>query len=300
MEAAHRREMNFSFCLGGNLYASNPDLQYAEECMNRIRTVLYLSTTLNTGHAFGRGEEETIILPVLPRDEEPQPTTQESMFSYVRLSDGGSARLAGPRSEVSILAELATRVFSSECPVDFNALRSHAEIRELIGELVPGYEGMLGIDRDRQEFHVVGRAVSDYQFPTESGRAKFHSPPLPAREISEGQYRLMTVRSEGQFNSVVYDEEDLYRGQERRDVILMNGDDMRRQGLNTDDHVRICSECGELRMYLVREYDIRSGNVMMYYPEANVLVPHTTDPLSKTPGFKSAIVSVTAERTSRV
>ena len=32
----------------------------------------------------------------------------------------------------------------------------------------------------------------------------------------------MTVRSEGQFNTVVYEEEDLYRGQDRRDVILMN------------------------------------------------------------------------------
>ncbi len=32
----------------------------------------------------------------------------------------------------------------------------------------------------------------------------------------------MTVRSEGQFNTVVYEEEDIYRGQDRRDVILMN------------------------------------------------------------------------------
>ena len=31
----------------------------------------------------------------------------------------------------------------------------------------------------------------------------------------------MTVRSEGQFNTVVYEEEDIYRAQERRDVILM-------------------------------------------------------------------------------
>ena len=32
----------------------------------------------------------------------------------------------------------------------------------------------------------------------------------------------MTVRSEGQFNTVVYEEEDLYRGQTRRDVILLH------------------------------------------------------------------------------
>ncbi len=72
--------------------------------------LVYLSTTLNTGHAFGLARE-TIILPVLARDEEPQPTTQESMFNYVRLSDGGPARHAGPRSEVEVIATLAEKVF---------------------------------------------------------------------------------------------------------------------------------------------------------------------------------------------
>ncbi len=66
----------------------------------------YLSTTLNTGHAHGLASE-TIILPVLARDEEPQPTTQESMFNYVRLSDGGPRRHEGPRSEVDVIASIA-------------------------------------------------------------------------------------------------------------------------------------------------------------------------------------------------
>jgi hypothetical protein len=30
----------------------------------------------------------------------------------------------------------------------------------------------------------------------------------------------------------------------------------------------------------------------MYFPEANVLVPQTTDPASRTPGFKSVVVTV--------
>jgi hypothetical protein len=32
--------------------------------------------------------------------------------------------------------------------------------------------------------------------------------------------------------------------------------------------------------------DIRAGNLAMYYPEANVLVPRRLDPVSKTPSFK--------------
>ena len=42
----------------------------------------------------------------------------------------------------------------------------------------------------------------------------------------------MTVRSEGQFNTVVYEEEDIYRGQERRDVIMIHPSDMERMGLD--------------------------------------------------------------------
>ena len=295
MNAAYRGEMDFSLCLGGNLYGSNPDLKYAEESMSRLQTLVYMSTTLNTGHAWGRGAE-TLILPVLPRDEEPQPTTQESMFSYVRLSDGGAARFDGPRSEVSVLSDVAQRVFDPDCGVDFERLKSHAALQQLIGELVPGYEGMTGIKSDQQEFHVTGRAIEKYNFPTESGKARFHAPPLPQRDFAQDEFRLMTVRSEGQFNSVVYEEADLYRGQDRRDVVLMNADDIRQLGLTVDQHIRVRSETGELRMLLVREYDVRAGNVLMYYPEANVLVPNSVDPLSKTPGFKSTKVTIRAEQ----
>jgi len=77
---------------------------------SRIDTVVYLNTSLNTGPCRRPRAEETIILPVLARDEEPEPSTQESMFSYVRLSDGGMPRHVGPRAEVEIISDLAQRV----------------------------------------------------------------------------------------------------------------------------------------------------------------------------------------------
>jgi molybdopterin-dependent oxidoreductase alpha subunit len=294
MEAAHRREMDFALCLGGNLYGSNPDARYAYDALRNLRTIVHMSTTLNTGHAWGTGEE-TFLLPVLPRDEETQPTTQESMFSYVRLSDGGISRFGDVRSEVSILTAIGQRLFAEDSRLDWTRLESHSAVRELIAELIPGYEGLKDIDRTKQEFHVPGRAVDEYRFPTASGRAKFHAIPLPERAATNGQLTLMTVRSEGHFNSVVYDEEDIYRGQERRDVILMNRSDIDRLGLKVDQRVRIRSAGGEMRYILVRAFDVRAGNAIMYYPEANVLVPHAVDPLSKTPGFKSVAVTVEAE-----
>lgn len=238
MDAASRGEMRAALCLGGNLFGSNPDARFAEDAMQKLDLVAYLSTTLNTGHAWGRAKE-TLILPVLPRDEEPQPTTQESMFSFVRLSAGGPSRVAAARSEVSILVEIARRVLGESVAgsLNWSDLHSHSAVRKLIAELIPGLEQIADIDQAKQEFHIPGRDLASRTFPTPSGRAKFQTASLPPPP--DGRMRLMTVRSEGQFNSVVYDEEDIYRGQERRDVILLSQVDLDRLGLQPDQRVRV-------------------------------------------------------------
>ena len=105
----------------------------------------------------------------------------------------------------------------------------------------------------------------------------------------------MTVRSEGQFNTVVYEDADIYRGQDRRDVILMNPQDIRRLGLHPNQSVRIESATGHMDSILVRDYsEIKEGNCLMYYPEANVLVSRHVDPQSRTPAFKGELVRVVA------
>jgi molybdopterin-dependent oxidoreductase alpha subunit len=291
MQAADRGAMRSALCLGGNLFGSNPDARYAHRALAKLELVTYLNTTLNTGHAWGRGRE-TLVLPVRARDEEPQATTQESMFNFVRLSDGQQARLQGPRSETEVIASVARQVLGDASPVDWQALQRHCQVREMIAGVIPGYEPIGAIDDTRQEFHIEGRILLQARFPTPTGRASFAVTPIPGLPGTENQLRLMTVRSEGQFNTVVYEEQDAYRGQERRDVILMNRTDIARLGLRVDQRVIVRSSVGEMARILVREYDVRAGNALMYYPEANVLVPTTTDPLSKTPAFKCVLITV--------
>ncbi|MCA9095843.1 MAG: molybdopterin-dependent oxidoreductase, partial [Planctomycetaceae bacterium] len=171
MDAADRGEMDVALCLGGNLHGSNPDAVAAERALSKLKLVTYLSTTLNTGHAWGRAKE-TLILPVLPRDEERQSTTQESMFSFVRLSDGGRPRYEGPRSEVSLLTHLGQKVLDRNSPIDWKRLERHDSIRELIGELIPGFEAISDIGRSKKEFHIPDRHINSTKFPTASGKAK--------------------------------------------------------------------------------------------------------------------------------
>jgi molybdopterin-dependent oxidoreductase alpha subunit len=291
VQAASRGEIRAALCLGGNLFGCNPDSKFASAALGKIDLIAYLNTSLNTTHTWGRGKQ-TLILPVLARDEEPQPTTQESMFNFVRLSDGGKARLQGPRSEVDIISHVAGAVLGSKGSVNWEALTDHCSIRQLIAKIVPGLAKIGGIDRSRAEFHIDGRILHAPRFPTPSGKARFKVHPLPSLEAEPNQLRLMTVRSEGQFNTVVYEEEDIYRGQERRDVILMNRQDIVRLGLRINQRVTVRSSTGLMRGILVRALPIRAGNALMYYPEANVLVPAITDPASKTPAFKSVVITV--------
>jgi molybdopterin-dependent oxidoreductase alpha subunit len=297
MDGAADGELSVGFCLGGNLYGSNPDATFAGEALGKLDLLVYLNTTLNTGHACGLARE-TIILPVLARDEEPQATTQESMFNYVRLSDGGPRRLDGPRSEVEVIASIAEGVMDSKSsprvPLDWGAMRSTSQIRQAIAHIVPGHEKLAEVDRTKEEFQIDGRTFHEPKFATSDGKARLHVHELPDLPgAGEGELRVMTIRSEGQFNTVVYEDEDVYRNVDRRDVILMHPDDLDRLRHSDGELVSVCGPAGKLHGIRVTAFpSIKPGNAAMYYPEANRLVSRTLDPLSKTPAFKCVVVRI--------
>ena len=296
MEAAKRGELKFGLCLGGNLYGSNPDSQFSDEALAGLDMLVMLNTTMNTGH--GRGlAKTTLVLPVLARDEEPEPTTQESMFNYVRLSDGGPRRLPGPRSEVSVIAEIGRRVLGKTTPVDWDQMQQSNTIRHWISKVVPGYEEIDTIATTGKEFQVGGRTYHTPKFNTQDGKANLFTHHLrDLTGLAENQLRMMTVRSEGQFNTVVYEDYDLYRNQDRRDVVLINPQDMERMGLRNDELVTVSSDTGRMQNILARAFEeIRDGNAMMYYPESNVLVPRAVDPQSRTPMFKNILITISKQ-----
>ncbi len=303
MEGAASGDLKFGFCLGGNLFGSNPDATFAREAIANLDQVVTMSTTLNTGHAHGLARE-TIILPVLARDEEPQATTQESMFNYIRLSDGGPRRHEGPRSEVDVIASIAQALKDrlatntngrahALTAVDWQAMQSTGRIREAIAKIVPGFEQIEHIASSKIEFQVGGRTFHQPKFATANGRANLHTHQLPELQGAGDQLRLMTIRSEGQFNTVVYEEEDLYRNISRRDVILMHPDDIASRGLHDTQVVSIHGPAGSMHKIVVAAFpEIRQGNAAMYYPESNVLVSRHLDPKSKTPAFKCVLVTI--------
>jgi molybdopterin-dependent oxidoreductase alpha subunit len=289
MEAAKRNEIDLAYCLGGNLFASNPDSTYASMAMNQIGMIVYMNTTLNQGHFYGRGKE-TLILPVLARDEESQKTTQESMFSYVRLSNGGPKRIKGINSEVEIVSEIASRLFG-DTPIKWSEMKNYQNIRNLIASTVPGLSELKGIDKTNKEFVIKNRIFHEPIFLTDSKKAKFATHPLPDVE-NKKDLKLMTVRSEGQFNTVVFEEEDAFRKVKKRDVILMNEEDINSFNLKANQVVTVKSATGRLDKITVLPFDIKKGNAVMYYPEANYLISRKVDPSALTPSFKAIDIEI--------
>lgn len=293
IRAAHEGKVDLAFLLGGNLYASNPDQLYVEKALDNIPCKFFLSTTLNQGHLFG-STGEAIILPVAARDEERQSTTQESMFNFVRLSDGGIVRLHNVRSETDVITDIAIGVLE-EKQLSFRKFKDHQSIRAAIAETIPGFEKIKSLGETKEEFQIEGRTFHEPQFKTADAKAKMKVVPIPVHNPGSGnknQFRLMSVRSEGQFNSIVYEEEDAWRGQQERWVVLMNPEDIGSLGLQENDVVTLKSGTGIMRNVKVRSFAIKRGNVLGYYPETNVLISTETDKRSLTPSFKNTFIEV--------
>ena len=109
---------------------------------------------------------------------------------------------------------------------------------------------------------------------------------------------MMTIRSHDQYNTTIYGMDDRYRGivNERR-VVFMNRQDLQQAQIPEQSIVDIQSDFeGEIRTaknFIALGYDIPTGCVATYFPEANVLVPiNNVARKSNTPASKSVVVTI--------
>lgn len=303
LEAAQAGNIDVALMMGGNLFDATPDREFSARALGAIKTKIYLTTTLNRGHIAAAGSGEVIILPVCARDEEPEPTTQESMFNFVRLSDGWIERIATVRSESSILVDIGLGLLT-DCPIDFEQFRGHQKLRESISRVIPGLEALKDIDVAKQEFHVQNRLLHEPVFRSDNGLARFvtereselegkHKKALQqSKPDLDYPYTLMSIRSEGQFNSIIYEERDSYRGVNDRWTLLMNLQDALELGVSEGMKVDVASADGQMQNVMVKIFEVSRGCVAAYYPEANALTSTRRDPRSHTPAFKSVPVMI--------
>jgi len=66
-------------------------------------------------------------------------------------------------------------------------------------------------------------------------------------------------------------------------------------GIEAGQWIKIRSSAGSVDVEVV-PFNIKRGNIGMYYPEGNVIVPRIQDPKSLTPVFKRIDVEVVSRK----
>ncbi|MBC7739997.1 MAG: FdhF/YdeP family oxidoreductase [Candidatus Saccharibacteria bacterium] len=294
--------------LGGNLLRAVPDQARMEAAWPRQDLTVMISTKLNRSHLFPA--KAAYILPCLSRAERDvqggvnQAISIEDSFSMIHGSVGRRPPASDDlRSELSIVAGMAKATLAPNAKVDWDGwTRSYSGVRDLIEATYP---------KDFKDFNARmfepggfyrGIPAHDRIWETDEGRAVFTTPDvLTSVGFTDrpGRFRLLTMRSNDQFNTTIYGYSDRFRGIEgTRDVLLMHEADMREAGLVKGDTVALVTgvDDGHIRRLgglAVLPYAIPRGTVASYYPECNVLVPiGHHDALSKTPASKSVPVRV--------
>ncbi len=309
-EAILKGDVRAFVMLGGNFVRAIPDHGRMEPAWRKLRLTVNVLTKLNRS-ALLPGEV-SYILPVIGRLEIDETAAGQQMLSMEDTSgcvhgNRGMRTPASPHliSEIRLLCELAKQVFEPNANVRWDAyMTDYAEIRKEIAETLP--EGFHDYEQRMWEPGGFQRDLpaKRREWRTDSGRAQFVTPraldeDLDMPAVGHDVLRLMTLRSNDQFNTTVYGYDDRFRGINGiRTVVLMNRSDIDRLGLKVGQAVTLRTVADDgvdrhLSGLIVVAYDIPVGCIGGYYPECNVLMPMWHYAVgSKTPAAKSIPVTV--------
>jgi len=296
--------------LGGNFVRAIPEREKMEAAWTRMRLTVQIATKLNRSHLING--KIAYLLPCLGRSEEdmqesgPQKVTMEDSLSCIHGSFGKNTP-AGPDllSEVAIVAGIAKATLPANPKVKWDEWTGNYDtVRDLIQATYPDEFA----DFNKRVFtpggFYRGNTARERIWKTENKKAQFTVPKTMTAwgtTDAPGRYRLITMRSNDQFNTTIYGYSDRLRGIEgTRDVLLINRDEMARAGLKEGQVVGLVSDAGdgvhrEVGGLTVTPFLLPDGCLGSYYPEMNPLMPlWWHDEESKTPAAKAVPVRIVA------
>jgi molybdopterin-dependent oxidoreductase alpha subunit len=286
VEAGARGKVEVLYSSGGNFLDVLPDPASVEDALERVPVRVHQDIVMSSQMLVDPGEV-VVLLPACTRYEQPGGGTETTTERRVLFSpEIRGPRIAEARSEWEIFAELGRRVRPDRAHllsfVDADA------VRDEIARVVPAYGGVQHLQKLGDQVQWGGtRLCADGAFPTADGKARF-TPVAPApRERPSGRFVLSTRRGK-QFNSMVFAEVDPLTGG-RRDALFLAAKDAEALGVVEGTRVLVRSEHGEMDAR-VHVAPIRSGNVQVFFPEGNVLLPRgRLDPEAGVPDYNATV-----------
>ena len=153
---------------------------------------------------------------------------------------------------------------------------------------MPSYAGVDELTRLGDSVQWGGPRLGEHgRFATDDGRARFQVVRLTEDELGPGAFVLSTRRGK-QFNSMVFATTDPLTGAPR-DALFVSEQDATGLGVADGGRVLVRSAHGEMTAR-VQVAPIRAGNVQVFFPEGNVLLPTgVRDPDSGVPDYTTRV-----------
>ncbi|WP_186391640.1 MULTISPECIES: FdhF/YdeP family oxidoreductase [unclassified Pannonibacter] len=298
--------------LGGNFIRAIPERDLMERKWRDLDLSVQIATKLNRTHLITA--RTTYLLPTLVRSEideqatGPQIVTMEDSTTCIHASRG-KYRPASPHllSEPAIVAGIAKAALPENPSVPWDLwVADYALIRDEIEAVFPDDFRGFNARLDLPGGFPRPVAARERIWETDTGKANFKTPTALHASFDSGSdpgvLRLITLRSNDQFNTTIYGDADRLRGiHHSRMIVMMNPKDRMRFQIAKNELVRLtaATDDGVSRSVgglQVIDYDIPEGTIAAYYPECNPLIPlwqYAEE--SKTPAAKSVPVLVHRE-----
>lgn len=288
----HERKLKLFYTSGGNFLETMPNPEYMKQALENVELRVHQDIILNTSTLLD-AKEEVIILPAMTRYEQPGGGTSTSTERMVYFSpEIEGSRIEEARSEWEIYVDLASRVAPDR--KQLISFKNAAEIREEIAVANRNYDGIQHLKEKGDVFQWGGAWLCENGIcPTPDGKGNLLAIDIPENRRIEGQF-YVTSRRGKQFNSMIYSEKDPFNGGHRYDI-FMNANDAAKLDIKEGDLIVTYNQFGTYQGNAKFE-DISSGNVAVYWPEGNVLLPKGVyEKYSQIPEYNTAIIVEKAE-----
>ncbi len=268
IEAAHRKQVDVLYCLGGNLLRNLPQPEYIADALGKVPMRIHQDIIL-TDQMFIPGEDEVILLPAKTRYEQEGGGVETTTERRVVFSPEMPRQVGEARTEWKILRDIAAQTLPEKAHLI--GCETGEGVREEIARVIPFYDGIQNLKESGDSFQYGGpHLCSEGRFSTPDGKANLIAVELPDKLTGKSEYKLSTRRGK-QFNSLVYAEIDPLNGAER-ESILINHEDAAEAKLMHGDSIWVRNGDRQMkgRVFLA---SIARGNIQAHWPEANVLIP---------------------------